>query len=436
MESNLAANGHRANRLQLVLIGLLFPIVAAAAESRYPFTVSQRAEVIATLELASPGADWAKPGNEAAVAAISLNGKLHQHIILYAGPKRYPYAIALGELSPGEYELGIEHDARQSASGAKLEAGSFRIEEIATNHIEYDVHANAPVLFARLNTIGKFSDIPLLLYCERIQEGGENILQYTVIFSNEDGGTSTRTLMGRWGRATDIEYVYKRFIRSGRATVQGPNHVEIEFKDGFEGNHPLLMPVTDNNMIAGAKTSPLRFRPAPILVDLSKSSREQVMDRYPIIYEVMAKELAREDKVRPFGVVAGEKISDPRNYLYVDYAATLVNSAITVSVRLKDGSVYASDLGRGDIAISRNGYVRTTVELPPGTTPKSIASIHFDCRVAPPSKSEPVAHSGSCVLREASKVFQLRDDYTPGESLWSTQQPVAMPTGRGVAFTL
>ena len=44
------------------------------------------------------------------------------------------------------------------------------------------------------------------------------------------------------------------------------------------------MPVTDNNMIAAAKDSPLRFRLAPVLVDLSKSSREEVMDRHPVTY--------------------------------------------------------------------------------------------------------------------------------------------------------
>ena len=67
------------------------------------------------------------------------------------------------------------------------------------------------MLFARLNTVGRFSDIPLLLYCERLKDEGEDVLQYTVIFSNEDGGTSTRTLMARWGRTTDIEYVYRAF---------------------------------------------------------------------------------------------------------------------------------------------------------------------------------------------------------------------------------
>ena len=58
--------------------------------------------------------------------------------------------------------------------------------------------------------------------------------------------------MARWGRSTDIEYVYKRFTKAGAATVQAKDHVESAFKGEHDHNHPLLMPVTDNNMIAAA----------------------------------------------------------------------------------------------------------------------------------------------------------------------------------------
>lgn len=437
MESNSAANGDCANRFCAVtilsLVALLFAAIASA-ESRHPFNVSQIGEIIATIEMSSPGADWAKSGAEAAVAAISLNGKLHQHVILHAGGATHKYRVSLGSLNPGQHELTIVRDALHSAPQAQLKVAFIRMEEISTSHPEYDVQANAPVLFARLNTVGKFSDVPLLLYCERLKESGEGILQYTVIFSNEDGGTSTRTLMGRWGRTTDIEYVYKRFLKTGTATVQGPNHVEVEFTGERERAHPLLMPVTNNNMIAAAKDSPLQFRLAPVVVDLTTASREQVMDQHPVIYAVMAKELVREGKLRPFGVVAGEKISDPRNYLYVDYSATLTNSALTVSVRTKDGATFASDLGRPEIAISRSGHVRTTIELPPATIPTGIAALQFDCRLAPPPKNEPAAHSGSCMLDGVTKVFQLRDDYSPGKSFGWRKESVTLPTGRGMSF--
>lgn len=416
---------------------LLLAAGAALAESRFPFTTSQAGEVIATLTMSSPGADWAKRGSEAAVAAVSVDGKLHQHVMLFAGPKRYEYRVSLGSLLPGKHEIVIERDDRQSAAGTGLEAKDVRVEEISAGHADYDVYANAPVLFARLNTVGKFSDVPLLLYCERLRENNEPVLQYTVIFSNEDGGTSTRTLMARWGRSTDIEYVYKRFTKSGSATIQARNHIETAFTGAHDGNHPLLMPVTNNNMIAEAsKESPLQFRLAPVLVDLTKASREDVMDRFPITYEVMSKELEREDKLRPFATIAGEKISAPRNYIFVDYHATLTNAALTVLARTKDGNVYASDLGRGDIAIARDGYVRTTIELPPGSSPADVAEFLFECRVPPPGRNDTVAHSGSCSLQGVSKVFFLQDDYSPGKSFLSSERPVIIPTGRGISYKL
>jgi hypothetical protein len=417
-----------------VLVGLLLAI-AASAESRFPFTTTQVAEVVANLEMSSPGADWGSRGREAAVANLILDGKPHQQVILFAGSKRHTYRLSLGRLPAGRHDILIQRNDRFSAAGTGVEGHSVKIEEISRNNPEYDAFAYAPVLFARLNTVGRFSDIPLLLYCEHLPVDGEDTLQYTVIFSNEDGGTSTRALMGRWGRTTDIEYVYRRSMKSGTAIVQGPDHVDMEFKGGHDGDHPMLMPVTDNNMIAEAKDSALQFRLAPIFVDLSRSSREQIMDRNPITYEVMVKELDREGKLRPFGVVDGEKVSDPRNYLFVDYAAKLTQAALTVAVRLDDGSVYASDFGRGDIAIHRDGHVRTTVELPPGIAASRVKDLIFECRVLPPSKGAPWPHSGTCQIQAVTKVFLLQRDYIPGRSLWSTDKAVTLSTGRGISFT-
>jgi hypothetical protein len=148
----------------------------------------------------------------------------------------------------------------------------------------------------------------------------------------------------------------------------------------------------------------------------------------------MAKELEREGKLRPFGIAAAEKISSPRNYIFVDYHATLNNAALTVLAHTKDGNLYASDLGRGDFAIARDGYVRTTIELPPGSKSANIEQLIFECRVPPPGNTDTAAHSGSCNLHGVSKVFFLQDDYRPGNSFWSLNEPAAIPTGRGIAY--
>ena len=59
------------------------------------------------------------------------------------------------------------------------------------------------------------------------------------------------------------------------------------------------------------------------------------MDEHPIAYRVMAQELKRENKLRPFGAVDGEKASDPRNYLYIEAKVSNRDSAIAVLVRLR-----------------------------------------------------------------------------------------------------
>jgi len=353
-----------------------------------------------------------------------VDGGAAQHVMLYAGAVRHTYSIFLGMLSAGQHTLRVSRKQEYSAPGAGLEAYAAKFREVSQN----PVLAHAPVLFARQNTVGKFTDVPMIVYAERADGG----LIYTVIFSNEDGGTSTRALMARWGRTTDVEYVYKAALNPDgtlkRATIQGRGHNEIEFNGRHEGTHPLLIPVTDNNMVSGEASSPIRYQIAPVLADLSGHSRERVMDDYPLSYRVMAQELAREEKLRPFGTVEGNKVSDPRNYLYIEARVSNQDSGVATLVRLKnEARWHSSYLGREDYAIERSGWVRTTVELPPGTHADQIAEIGFTCVVV--RQKDKVPTSGICRVEEVSEAFLLDHDYRPGPSIWSMTRAVEIPTG-------
>ena len=66
----------------------------------------------------------------------------------------------------------------------------------------------APIVYARPNTVGKFTDLPLLMWYEVVPTARGRQYRYSVIFSNEDGGTQTDRLMATWGRTTDIEFIY------------------------------------------------------------------------------------------------------------------------------------------------------------------------------------------------------------------------------------
>ena len=188
------------------------------------------------------------------------------------------YRVFLEHLEAGSHQLAISQNRTYSAPGT-----SFRVSDISVQSgIDDPVIARAPVLYARRDTIGKFTDVPMIVYAENLKENDSPILQYTVIFTNEDGGTSTRALMARWGRTTDIEYVYREDLKTGRAIIQGKGHKDIAYGGKLEGQHPLLIPVTDNNMVGDEVPSEVRYQIAPILVDLSAHSREQVMDDDPL----------------------------------------------------------------------------------------------------------------------------------------------------------
>ena len=414
-------------RFAVLLIALGVSLHAAT------FRVLHRAEMIANLEIASPGSDWSRPGCEAALADVRIDGTVSQQVMLYAGAEPHEYPVFLGEQAPGEHTISIERNNQFSAPGSQVRLRSIGVRPAPQT--EEDIVANAPVLFARRNTVGKFTDVPMIVYAERLSDSGKPILQYTVIFSNEDGGTSTRALMARWGRTTDVEYVYRAWLNpSGqveRASIQADGHKEVEFKGRRDGSHPLLIPITDNNMISDGEPSAIRYQIAPVLADLTGHSREEVIDDHPFAYRVMSEELLREDKLRPFGTVDGQKISDPRNYIYLEAKVENRGSGFVALARLKNENRWReSNLGREDYAIERSGSVRTTIELPPGTKESDVAELGFGCVVVRPNLS------GSCRVDAVSKVFFLSRSYVPNPSFWRESQSVEVPAGQIVSFPM
>jgi CheY-like chemotaxis protein len=357
------------------------------------------AETIAHLELSAPGTDWEVKGREAVLAEVAVNGKVQQNLMLFAGARRHRYSVFLGDLPAGPQKVTVH--------------GKGIVEHSITVEAAPAWARFAPVLFERKNAIGKFTDIPVLTYVEEFSEGGQRILQYSVIFSNEDGGTSTRSLMARWGRTTDIEYVYRAYLTPGgaleKAVIQTRGHKDVEFTGPFFGTHPMLMPVTDNNMVAGEGPSAVRYQPAPVLANLAAASRETVMDAHPITWLVMTSELVRENKLRPYGVERGEDISDPRNYLYIEAKVQPGKAAIAFVVLHNNGQYFYSHKGRSGDAIDRNGYVRSTIELPPGTRPADLKSVNALCVYLPKTPSD-----ASCGPTEFRSFFFLTSDKLPG----------------------
>jgi len=231
-------------------------------------------------------------------------------------------------------------------------------------------------------------------------------IRYSVVFSNEDGGTETSALMARWGRATDIEWGYVVTLTpKGRvldARYQGPRHRPRRFRGRREGDHPLLLVVSDNNNFSDRGRSPMRFALRPIPFDTSAVAREELMDRHPWTYRIMAEELKREGKLGPT-VRIGECIPDPRRYVYIEVVADQRDAGLSLAVKLAgDRTWYTSDLGLAYFKLERSGFLRTAIPLPEDATASRIERLLLRCdALGPPDRRAP--GSASCEQSASSE---------------------------------
>ena len=136
---------------------------------------------------------------------------------------------------------------------------------------DHEAMAHAPFVYARPGTLEAKSDLPLLTWYETEPTARGRRLRYSIVFTNEDGGTPVDRLMATWGRTTDVEFVYSAAAGARRGTRvleelhQAKDHRILPFRGRREGLHLLLWVVTKNNMLgrpgldAGALRSPPRL---------------------------------------------------------------------------------------------------------------------------------------------------------------------------------
>lgn len=414
------------SRLACFLFACLLSALPAAAQRRsFPFTLQAPAEVTAELELSSPSSDWAAPDRQAAVAAIGLDGETKQHVFVFAEKDSRRYHVFLGPLGPGAHTLAVERDPRFSAPGSSLVIGEARITPLSPGDPLYEPIRHAPVLFSRSGTEARFSDALLAVYCTRGRDRLGPWIEYTAIFSNEDGGTSTADLMARWGRTTDIEYVYRVWLdaegRPARTLIQTREHQDVPYDGPYFGLHPLLVPVTDNNMVEPATAEPagLRFQLVPILADLTQGSRELVMDAEPFTYEIACKEIAREGKIRSSDDLSDPtKIADPRRYFTAEFFTETKNAAVQLLYRIRGENLWrGSSLGIAKNFIERGGWVRTSAELPAGRSLGDVSEFAFECLSRRDLERQPVPRNGRCRIARLGRIFSFDNRCRPAQSL-------------------
>jgi len=419
----------------VVLAALGLPTADAVAGAGVRFTASHAGEAKLAFTARAPGTDWGRAGRESAVLDIVLDGREVADVVTFAGAEPFTYRTALGHVAPGRHRVTVRLDRRKSPPGVRRAKVKRLRAEVAPGD---DLVARfAPVLYGRdLPEIpsayeNNHTDVPLLAYhTSAADAAGNRTIEYTVIWSNEDGGTNTPALMARWGRTTDIEWIYRVTVdaqgRRVNDAYQAANHDTRAFDGAREGDHPLLQTATANNNTAAvvdpAATSGYRFFLDTAEALPADRAREVEMDLHPWTYQVMAKEMAREGKVEPVASPDTPEMSDQRDYLFAEInkatsypsgppaAGTWVGTAVQVKLKGSD-RWYVSNHGVPDWSIQRDDPAATTVELPPGTTPDDVEAVKA---VAVPVGAAPSDYRID--VTAINRGFMLDQAFLPGES--------------------
>jgi hypothetical protein len=413
---------------------LALAILAAAAAPavdhyEQTFELATGGEVVATVRAGCAGCAWGEPGREAAALRLAVDGVYSQDLLLARGETAAEYRITLGTIAAGSHRLSIDRDAALSAKQAGI--ATIAVDDI---HAVADrdaalAQSMAPILYARANTVGKFTDLPILMWYEVAPTPRGRQFRYSVIFTNEDGGTATDRLMATWGRTTDIEYVYGVEIDAAGKVVaeefQGRGHEVPAFHGRHDARHPLLWVSTDNNMVSESGASTIRYAPAPERFDLTNVSREVVMDRHPWSYALASEEMKREAKIADEGP-GHNTIPDPRRFVYIEACGEVGDAALAFAVEVRNAWT-ASDRGVREYRIVRDGCFRAAIPLPAGARASDVQAFRAAAYTPAPSKGQPAARpKGPVILRRVNTVFMLDERYQPGPPIVHWQGTAAI----------
>ena len=218
------------------------------------------------------GCDWGRRGREAAVLEVTVDGREPQDLVLVRGAESADYAIALGPVAAGKHSVSISLDRKATATGP----ATWRSSACGWSSFPRETRDTWPPRTRRCST-----PAPTRGAIQRraarccgtrsIPSRSGQRIRYSVVFSNEDGGTPARPADGDVGAPHRHRVRLRR--RAGRGRPRGrPSATRartidiLPFRGRRLGRHPLLWVVTENNMLAetGKGRHPHRARALPL----------------------------------------------------------------------------------------------------------------------------------------------------------------------------
>jgi hypothetical protein len=382
------------------------------------FEAPEACEAFAAIKLSAPGYSWAK-GRWRSPLVVLLDGKKRASVIPFMGEEAAEHKLFLGPVGAGSHIVSVADPSKREGR-AVVESLSAGV--LCPGEEGYERLRRAPVLLGRQDN--ESSDAPLMMWVVENETKSGRILEYTVVFSNEDGGTKTAELMARYGRTVDIEYIYRAKLdpegRLEAETFQGPSHKELPFRGRKIGDHPVLRTCSFNNMVCDDGDSSFVFMNYPAEFD-ADGVRERMLDREPWINRVAFEELVREGKLTKSTPDPERiKIDDPRLYALMDIEVDLPLGGPGIEVSLKTtrgGEWRSASQGVEDMRFKGSGKARLGVLIPEGSGPDDIEAV----------KLEAIGVSGSrATILSLGPITFLNADFMPvkKEIPWKRKQAI------------
>ncbi len=372
----------------------IFPLgISPTGHQSLPFTVANDGEGVATLTLSTIGTDWALKDSESVVVSYDLDGAPLGQLVLYGGETPTEYRVLLGALTAGDHTIGLHPEKTLSPNpkAPVLATAAADVEAIPPGDSRYDFMRFAPIVLgidtklngantpSGLHAGNTKSDVPLIVYAAPTAHGTYTTYRYVLIWSNEDIGTGLNpdVLMAEYGRTTDIENIVEADVDNAGTLLEirfrpDESGALPVFMGRYRGTHPIVRVATANGLIADNGVSTLAFGIEPFAFDDAGLPRELGMDLDPISYLITGKEMIREFKTESVGNPATKKLSDERNYLFIDYDISVsLSGQVLRGVAVVAGVTYYSDHAQPfNLALNprvSSGVGRLAIEVPPGT---------------------------------------------------------------------
>ncbi|MCW2950175.1 MAG: hypothetical protein JWN41_1188 [Thermoleophilia bacterium] len=338
----------------------------------------------------APGCDWADQQRAGSIVAVYVDGRYHSSVVVQH-ERTGGYTVNLGSLAVGSHavELRAATDL-VDARVAQPTVGNLRAVHLTGEQAWIDAHAP---LIEMSNTdpgsarSANANGVPVLMIPAITRHAdGSKTIEYRVLFTHEEGGTTDHDLLAAHGRAVDAEFCYRVQV-DAHGNITGEQYQSAVHKwrpfDGTRDNgRPVLRIDTPNHMFSArvhtGESMRERWSIAASPAIANGQSEYVTMLANPWTWQLMVKELRRGGNVT--GAIEARRgprqIADPTRYIYLEQMSAAVRDAAvaagTIDVVLRDGRHIAA---RAPKRMGTGYFSRTAIELPAGVDAADVKSI-------------------------------------------------------------